>query len=108
MAHRELVAVQAAPVVEQQDHAFARTRFSYDAMDRCYDLLERIRPPGVGQVEPGQREAHAAIPVLERGDLSVPQPVRVGPTVDHHDRLGALTFDDHLDAIDLHPPQVYV
>ena len=38
-------------------------------------------------VEARQREANAAVALLEEGDLGVPQPIRVGPAVDYGNGL---------------------
>src|SRR5260221_14603876 len=101
MPHRELVSECAAPVVQHQDHSLAWAGLLDDILERREHLLQRDRAARLVDVEAWQREAHAAIAVLEEGGLRIPQAVGVGPAVDHDDRFASAALHENVDSVDL-------
>src|SRR5947207_13084969 len=95
MAHGELVAVEAATVVQQQRHALAWTHLVHHVANSLEHLIERIGALRRTRLEPRKGEAHAAVAVLQRRHLCIPQTISVGPAVNHHDGAGATALDDH-------------
>ena len=75
-------------------------RLTDDVLEDFGQLGDGKRPPWFADVEPRQRETHAAVAAAERFDRRVPQPVGVGPAVDHQHRMAALTFNVDVDAVD--------
>ena len=103
MAHRELIAVEATPVVQQEGHALAGVRLLHHVPNGLDYLIEGISALGAGAFEPGKREAHAAVAILQRRHLPIPQPIGVGPAVNHYDGAGAAALDDPFYVIDTRP-----
>src|SRR5687767_10465180 len=98
--HRELIAVEAAPVVQEKRHAFAGTSTRRNRADDFDHFVQRIRTSVVGTLESREREPDAAVARFQRFDLLVPQPVRVGPAVDHDDRLRTRPLGDQFHVVD--------
>jgi hypothetical protein len=99
VAQRELVAEEAAPVVQQQSHRTATARALDHAVDQFDDLIERMDAARSARCEARQREADAAVVRLQHGDLRIPQALRIGPAVDQQDRLVTAPVDLDLDAV---------
>src|SRR6476646_9141906 len=81
MAHRELIAVEAAPIVQEERNA----PVTDGRADRLDDLVECVG--SFLPLEAGKRDGDALVAVLQRLDLGVPQPRRIRPAMDHDDGL---------------------
>ena len=99
--HRELVAKDAAPVVQHQCDLLARAGLLDDVFERVHQLRQCIAAPRFADVEPRQREADAAVVRAQVRDLRVPQAVGVRPAVHHDDGMIAAAFDENIDAVNL-------
>ena len=97
VAQGELVAEEAAPVVQEERHAPARAGLLDDAADGAEHLVERVGAPRA-EVEAREREADASVAALQGFGLPVPQGVGIGPAMDHDDRRGTDAFHDHVHA----------
>ena len=100
LAHRELVAEEAAPVVEQEHHRPAGADGIHHRAQQVDHFRQWAGGARLAALEARPGEAHAAKALLERGDLPVPEAIGVGPAVQHHDRRRAFAVDEHVDAAD--------